>query len=142
MKEESQASTPQTIAYIKLDMMMKAMERLMDMLSIYDRGQNPNKERNETQIRNPNFRQPRQQVPQILQRVQRPQNDQVKPPFQDNFLENEGVPENEEDINSLGDKEEKCFLTKQDHYNSINKSELETVEYQKGYQNVMIVFQR
>ena len=58
------------------------MEMLVDRFSIDDRAQNPNKERNETQIRNPNFRQQRQQVPHILQRGQRPQNDQVKPPFQ------------------------------------------------------------
>ena len=61
------------------------MERLMDMLSVDDRGQNTNRERNEPQIRNPNFRQPRQQVPpppQSLQRGQRPINYQVRPPFQ------------------------------------------------------------
>lgn len=91
MKEEAQASTSQSSADIKLDMMIKAMERLMDRLLVDDRGQNPKRERNETQIRSPNFRQPRQQVPQILQRGQRPQNDQVKPPFQHIFLENEGA---------------------------------------------------
>ena len=57
-------------------------------------------------IRNLNFIQPRQQPPQqaqIMQRPQRPFNDQVRPPFQHNLVENEYVPENEEDINSFGD---------------------------------------
>ena len=66
-----------------MDLMMKSMERLIDRLYVGDSGQNVNRERNEPQIRNPNFRQPRQpapQPPQILQREQRNNNDQVRPP--------------------------------------------------------------
>ena len=47
------------------------MERIIDRLSIDDRGQTAKRERNEFHIRNPNFRQPRQPAPpppQILQR--------------------------------------------------------------------------
>ena len=40
------------------------------------------------------------------------------------------------------DKEEKCFLTKQDHDNSIHKSESETYEHKKGHKNAMIASQR
>ena len=77
-----------------------------------------------------------------MQRPQRPANDQVRPPFQQNLVENEYVPKNEEDINSFGDQEERCFLTKQQHYDQCNDSESKTKEYQKGYQNLMIAFQR
>ena len=61
-----------------MDLMIESMERLIDGLSVDDRGQSVNRERNEPQIRNPNFRQPRQpapQPPQILQREQRNNND-------------------------------------------------------------------
>ena len=71
VKEEAQASTSQSSADIKMDFMMKAMERIIDRLSVDDRGQTTNKECNEPQIRNPNFKQPRQLAPlppQILQR--------------------------------------------------------------------------
>ena len=43
---------------------MKSMERLIDRLYMDDRGQNIHRERNEPQIKNPNFRQPRQPTPQ------------------------------------------------------------------------------
>ena len=64
VKEEAQASTSQFSADIKLDIMMKTMERLMDRLSVDDRGHNQNREHNEPQIKNPNFKHPRQQGPQ------------------------------------------------------------------------------
>ena len=40
------------------------MERIIDRLFVDYRGQTTNTERNEPQIRNPNFRQPRQLAPQ------------------------------------------------------------------------------
>ena len=40
-----------------------------------------------------------------MQRAQRPPNDQVRPPFQQNLVEKEYVPENQEDINSFVDQE-------------------------------------
>jgi hypothetical protein len=61
-----------------MGLMMKSMEILIDRLSVDDRGSNVHRERNEPQIRNRNFRQPRQptpQPPQILQRGKRTNND-------------------------------------------------------------------
>ena len=99
--------------------MMKAMERLIDRLSMDDRGQNVNRERNEPQIRNPNFRQPRQptpQPPQILQREQRANNDQVRPSFHQNQVDDNDFPQHsEEHINHVGDSEAKVFVTKEEH---------------------------
>ena len=45
------------------------------------------REQNETQIKNPNIRRPwGPPPPQILQRGQRSQNDQVRQPFQENMI--------------------------------------------------------
>ena len=71
VKEKAQASTSQLSIDVKMDLMVKAMERIIDRLSIDDRGHTTNKERNEPHIKNPNLRQPRQPAPpppQILQR--------------------------------------------------------------------------
>ena len=64
VKEEAQASTSQSSIDEKMDLVMKAMERIIDILSLDYRGKNIHRERNEPQIRNPNFRQPRQPTPQ------------------------------------------------------------------------------
>ena len=75
---------PQSSSDSKFDSMMKVMEKLVDKLSIADR--KAIRDSNEPQIRNPNIRQPRKQ-PQIMKRPQRPTNDQVRPPFQQNLVE-------------------------------------------------------
>lgn len=87
VKEESQASISHSSTDVKMDLIMKSIERLIDRLSIDNRGQTANREHNEPHIKNPNFRQPRQPTsppPQILQREQRNTNDQVMPPFHQN----------------------------------------------------------
>lgn len=89
VKDESQSSSD-----LKFDSIMKVMEKLVDKLSIVDR--QDVRDNNEPQIRNPNFRQTREQPPQqpkIMQRPQRLANDQVRPLFQQNLVEKEYVPE-------------------------------------------------
>ena len=135
MKEDSQAfiSTDP-----KFDSLMKVMEKLVDKLSID--GKPP--ARDVPQIRNPNYRIPRQQEaprpPQIIQRGQNlPNNtgnnnnnssgnaDQVRPPFQQNLVdEEEFLLEESEEINSFGDEEEKCFLTKKQHDEQLQGAEV------------------
>ena len=119
VKEEAQTSTSQSSTYAKMDLMMKSMEIFIDRLYVDDRGQNVNRERNEPQIRNPNFKQPRQstpQPPQILQREQRNNNDQVRPPFHQNQVDDNAFPQQtEEHINHVGDSEAKVFVTKEEH---------------------------
>ena len=115
-KEEPQASTS---SYPKFDMLVKVMERLVDKLSIREK---PPARDNVPQIRNPNYRAPRQQdplPPRIVQRGEtlpnNPNNgntDQVRPPFQQNLVDEEFLQIEEEEINSVGGEEEKCFLTK------------------------------
>ena len=80
LKEEPQASTSRSTSDAKFDMMMKVLEKLIDKISIDER--HPSRYHNETHIRNANFRSPQgPPSPQILQRGQRHQNDQVRHPF-------------------------------------------------------------
>ena len=67
VKDEAQSSSD-----LKFDSIMKVMEKLVDKLYIVDRP--VIRDNNEPRIRNPNFRQPRQQPPQQPQIIQRPKN--------------------------------------------------------------------
>ena len=147
VKEEQQPSTSQNSTDAKFDSMMKVTEKLVEKLFVDDR--HVAKEQNEPQIKNTNFRQPRQQAPppQILQRGQRNHNDQVRPPFQENLLDDEFPEQPEDHINQLGDQVMKVFVTKKedDKFNLGNnesKFNQESDDYQKGYQNAMIDLQR
>ena len=149
VKEEVQPSISQSTADSQIDSMLKVMERMMEILAEND--SRVVKEQNEPQIRNPNFRKPRKQglpPPQILQRGQRNHNynqiDQVRPPFQENLLDEDFSQQIEDHINLFGDKESKVFLTKEEHdrcAQDFDESKLED-EYQRGYQNTMGDFQR
>ena len=118
-KEEPQASTSSDP---KFDSLMKAMEKLIDKFYIREKTLARD---NVPQIRNPNYSAPRQQdlpPPRIVQRGEKlpnnPNNgntDQVRPPFQQNLIDEEFLLIEEEEINSVGGEEEKCFLTKQQH---------------------------
>ena len=67
----------------------------MDKLSVDKRP--TSREHNEPQIRNPYFRRPQgPPAPEIFQRGQRNQNDQDRPPFQENLVD-ENYPEQPED---------------------------------------------
>jgi hypothetical protein len=82
IKEEYQLSTSQS-SNVKLYMMLKTMEKLVEKL--YFDNKPKNREQQERQIKNPNFTRP--QVPQIRQREHRNHGDQqIRPPFQDNFV--------------------------------------------------------
>ena len=145
-KEEPQASTSSDP---KFDSLVKVMERLVDKLSIRDK---PPTKGNVPQIRNPNYRGPRQQdpnPPRIVQRGERipndpnnGNNDQVRPPFQHNLVDEEFFHEEHEEINSVGGEEEKCFLTKRQHDDHLRGLNVNTNDYQLGYQSGMVALQR
>ena len=94
--------------------MMKTMEKLMDELFANDKNQTKNQ--NEPQVRNPNFR--RQQgplVPQVMPRGPRnPNEQQIRPPFQVNLIDQEFIEEPQEHIHQFGDDPEELdtFVTK------------------------------
>ena len=98
VKEESEPSTSQSSSDAKFDSMLRAMERMMERFSDSDR--QVAREKHEPIIRNPNFTNTRQLAlpppPQILSRGQRNQiqnqTDQVRPPFQENLLDDEYAP--------------------------------------------------
>ena len=48
----------------------------------------------------------------------------------------------DEEINSVEGEEEKCFLTKKQHDDHLQGVDIQIDDYQQGYQNTMIVFQR
>ena len=104
---------------VKFEMMMKTMEKLMDRMTM-DNGL-ANKEQNEPQIRNPNFRRPNPpQPPQIRQRdIRNPRNpndQQIQPPFPENYVYGEGEDEPTEDqIHHFGDLDSDIYLTETDH---------------------------
>ena len=124
------------------------MEKMMERLIVDDT--HVVREQNEPYIRNPKFRQPRNQglpPPQILQRGKRNQNqnDQVRPPFQENLLDEAFPQQNEGHINQFGEKESRVFLTKEEHDRFTqdfdeNKSEDGLDEYQREYKNAMVDF--
>ena len=137
VKEEAQASTSQSNIDEKMDLRMKAMERLIEKLSIDDRGQTTNRERNEPQIRNSNFRQPKQPTPpppQILQREQRNKNDEVRPSFHQNHGDDNDFPQQtEEHINHVGDSEVKIFVTKEEHDKFASETTSQSQEHYDDY---------
>ena len=145
-KEESRASTSSDP---KFDSLVKVMERLVDKLSIRDK---PPAKDNVPQIRNPNYRGPRQQdpnPPRIVQRGERipndpnnGNNDQVRPPFQQNLVDEEFLHEEHEEKNSVGGEEGRYFLTKRQHDDHLRGLNVSTDDYQLGYQSGMVALQR
>ena len=100
---------------VKFEMMMETMEKLMDRLTVDNRPLN--KEQNEPQIRNPNFRRPDPPPPpQITQRDMRnpgnPDDQEIRPPFPKNYVADEDEAESIEDhIHHFGDLDSKIYLT-------------------------------
>ena len=107
---------------IRFEMILKAMEKMMDKLTVDNRPLN--REQNEPQIRNPNFRRPNPpQPPQIKPRdIRNPRNpngQQIQPPFPENYVDGEGEEEpNEDQIHHFGDLVSDIYLieTKHDMY--------------------------
>ena len=104
VKEEDQPSSSQSSLDAKFDSILREMEKMMGRFSENDR--QVAREKHEPIIRNPNFRHPRQPTlppPQILPRGQRNQiqnqTDQVRPPFQENLLDDEYAPQSNDHIN-------------------------------------------
>jgi hypothetical protein len=108
---EAQPSTSQT-SDEKFDLMVKTMERLVENLSLENKP--AIRDQFDFQHRNPNFI--IAPIPQIRQRDQRNQGDQqVKPPFQNNYV-NENFDESIEDnIHCCVGTETYVFLTKEEH---------------------------
>ena len=100
-------------------MMLKTMEKLMDKMTLESRP--ANREQNEPQIRNPNFR---GQVPPLLQPnrprdVRNPRNQEeqpIRPPFLENYVATEDEAESAKyHIHHFGDLDFEIYLTKEEH---------------------------
>ena len=94
-KEENMPSTSSSATDIKFEMMLKTMEKLMDILTMENRSFN--REQADPQIRNLNFRRPNPLIPrQNRQRDMRnPRNQeeqQIRSPFPKNYVADEEDP--------------------------------------------------
>ena len=107
---------------IKFEMILKAMDKMMNKITIDN--MTLNREQNEPQIRDPKFRRPNPpQPPQIRQRdIRNPRNpndQQIQPPFHENYVDGEGEAEPIEDqIHHFSDLVSDIYLieTKHDMY--------------------------
>ena len=106
-----------------------------------------NREQNEPQIRNPNFRRP---VPLPLQPnrprdVRNPRNQEekpIRPPFPENYVAAEDEAESIEDhIHHFGDLDSKIYLTEEEHdmFVQVDDKTLteELEQYHKGYMHAI-----
>ena len=119
-REEAHPSTSASSCRdIKFELMLKTMEKLMDKLMVEARL--TNREQNEPQIRNPNFR---WQVPPLLQpnrprdvRYPRnPKEQRIRPPFSENYVATEDESKSAEDhIHHFGDLDSEIYLTEEEH---------------------------
>jgi len=110
VKQENHPSSSQS-SNAKLDMMVKTMEKLVEMLTL------DNKlivrDRQEIQIINPNFRRPPNS--QVSQWDQINQGDQqIKPQFQENYAE-DFVEELQDQIHLFDKDDFEIYLTKEEH---------------------------
>ena len=105
---------------VRMDMMIKAMENLMEILSMDNKS--PPRENQEQQNRNQNVRRP--QALQNRQRDQRnPPGQPVKPPFHKNYVEQEYGNEAEGEIHQLDTDSSYGYFTKEGHDNSLHEAE-------------------
>jgi hypothetical protein len=123
-------------------MMVKNMGKLIEKLTFDNRVDT--RERQEPQIRNPNFR--RSPVPQIRQRDQRSQGDQqIGPPFQENCVE-DFIEQSEDQIHLSDEDDLEVYLTKEEHDRFLQKQDnallMDSEEYRQGYQNVIFEFHK
>jgi hypothetical protein len=123
-EEEPKASTSSSNSDAKIDSLVEVVKALVK-LSTADKSQAKNQ--NEPQVRNPNFR--RQQGPPIPQAMQRgprnPNEQQIRPPFQENLVDEEFIEEPQEHIHQFGDDpdESDSFVTKDQHDNFVSQED-------------------
>jgi hypothetical protein len=170
-QDKAQTSTSQTPEE-RFEAMMRNMERMMERMTL---GNRPNpREQADGPPRNPR----RPVIPQIRQREQRNQGNQaaqadqtnqgnqanqgnqgnqgeqqIRPPFQNNYVNEDYDEYFKDNMNCCDDKETEVFLTKEEHDQFIDASEVflqdeeervsvEEDDYEAGLQNAIMQFQR
>jgi hypothetical protein len=130
----------------KIDSLVRTMERMMDRLDIVDRTP-PRENQPGPQIRNPNFR---RNQSQIRQREQRGLDQQIRPPFQENYVdEGEEIVEDLDDvqINLMGiNDNDYVFLTQEEQdLFLLSQTEVdheESEDYKQGFENAIMEVHR
>jgi hypothetical protein len=110
LQGEAQSSNSQS-SYEKFDLMMKNMERFMEIMSLEN---NPaTRDQTDFQPKNQDYR--RALVPHIRKRDQINQDDQqIKPHFQNNYVNEYFDQTIEDNMHYCGDTKTNVFLTKED----------------------------
>jgi len=134
IKEEEKPST--SAQEEKFETMMKTMEKLMDRLALGTASAPPVQQE-------PQFRRPQNQ-----QRLRDNRNQQgnppVRPPFQQNLVDEEDEPEvPEESIHCFDEEVSGIFLTKEEHdESSMIKSREEPSDFLNGFQHAIFEMQK
>ena len=147
IREDQPSTSVASSNDLKFEMMMKTMEKLMDRMNVDSRPLN--REQNEPQIRNLNFRRPNPlQPPQIRQRdIRNPRNSndqQIQPPFLENYVDGEGEYEPIEDqIHHFSDLDSNMHIIETKHNMYAQEDykkdfEVELEQYQRGYLHAMM----
>ena len=142
IREEPVASTSD----VNIDSLVRTMERMMERINLNERVV-PRENQPSPQNRNQNFR---RNPPQIRQREQRGPNQKIRPPFQENYVdEDEGVVEELEEIqiNQMGiTNEDIVFLAKEEQdLFSLTQTEVEfekSKDYKQGFENAIMEVHR
>jgi hypothetical protein len=149
VQREAQPSTSQS-SDEKFYLMMKTMERFIERMPLENKP--ATRDQTDFQPRNQNFR--RAPVPHIRQRDQRNQCDQqIKPPFQNNYANEDFDPKIKENMHCCDDTKTNVFLTKEEHDQFMDANDtfmkdnddmfpLETKEFRKGYHNAIMRLQK
>ena len=126
---------------VKFELMLKTMEKLMDRIMVEIRL--VNRELNEHQIRNPNFRrsappplQPNR--PRDVRNPRNPKEKPIRPPFPKNYVAAKDEVDSAKDhIHHFGNLDSKIYLTEEEHdmFTQVDGKTLteELEQYHKGY---------
>ena len=83
-----------------------------------------------------------------MQSGQRNPNDQqIRPPFQENMLGDEYLPKDENHTHCIDQSQTNCYLTKEEHDHALENQEVDSLspqldDYQRGYHMVVFELQR
>lgn len=122
---------------VKIDTLAKSLEKLVDRLEIMERKPQWDNQQQGPQIRNPNFR----KNPNTGKPREGPPDQQIRPPFQENYAESSHQNEEDQDtqINLMGINDgNTIFLTQEEHelcmLQQLQFQFGESFDHKKGYE--------
>ena len=118
IREENMPSTSSFATDIKFEMILKTMEKLMDIFTMDNRSFN--REQADPQIRTPNFRRPNPPMPpqnrqRNMRNLRNQEEQQIRPPFPENYVADEEDPA-ENEIHLSGELDSEIYLIEEEHH--------------------------